>query len=131
MHRNDFESYYKKINENNDKAFLVFFSCQIVVVENFFSILLLLHPRLPKSPYQLLRNPSLKQPNLHELQRTLLLPYLLQHTNGQKHVWRTSNQTCDPNGPKLQQWQLYLTTYKRHGVPWPSHLRVQRWGVGS
>ena len=44
------------------------------------SILRLPLPRLPKSPFQLLRNPSPKQPNPREPRRTRPPPYLHRHT---------------------------------------------------
>jgi len=53
-----------------------------------------LHPLDQQSPGQLLRSLSPEQQCPPWLQKTLPLPYLLQHTSAQKLSWHTSSQTC-------------------------------------
>merc|ERR1719219_699001 len=89
----------------------------------------LLHLRA--NQYQLLRNLFPMLPNLHELQRILLPPYLHRRTSEQKHAWHTSSRICDQDEPMLLQWQWCCSTYIHIVDPWPNLHQEQLWEVGS
>ena len=97
----------------------------------FSTPLLPRQPRHQRSPLQPLRSPSPGQPDPHGPRRTHPPPCPPPRTSARRRAWRTSGQTCGPDGPKPRRWRWCCSTCRRRAAPWLGHRQAPRWGAGS